>query len=48
MDFVYVKRTYNENIKQFEDDYKSVPEWRKKNTGYSDHFPIKCIIDILS
>ena len=48
IDFVYIKRTYNENIKQFEDDNKSVPEWRDKNTGYSDHFPIMCIIDILS
>jgi hypothetical protein len=48
MDFVYMKRTYNESTKQLEDDNKSVPAWREKNTGYSDHFPILCIIDILN
>jgi len=26
---------------------KSIPRWREPNTGYSDHFPILAIIDIV-
>jgi hypothetical protein len=47
MDFVYLRRFYNEKTKQFEDDNRSIPAGRDKDTGYSDHFPVLCIIDIL-
>ena len=46
MEFVYQKKYYNENSKQYEDD-KNLPKGREKNTGYSDHFPIMCILDLL-
>ena len=46
MDFVYLRRFYNEKTNQFEDDNRSIPAGRDKNTGYSDHFPILCVIDI--
>ena len=46
MEFAYQKKYYNENSKQYEDD-KSLPKGREKNTGYSDHFPIMCIVDLL-
>lgn len=46
MEFLYQKKYYNENTKQYEED-KNFPKGREKNTGYSDHFPILCVLDIL-
>jgi len=46
MEFVYQKKSYNDNTKQFEDD-RNFQKGREMNTGYSDHFPIMCIIDLI-
>lgn len=45
-EFVFQKKYYNDNTKQYEID-KNFPRGRENNSGYSDHFPIMCILDVL-
>jgi endonuclease/exonuclease/phosphatase family protein len=45
--FEYYKTFMDENNKLHRID-KSIPRWREPNTGYSDHFPIQGIINILN
>jgi hypothetical protein len=45
--FEYYKMFSDENNKLHRID-RSIPRWREANSGYSDHFPIQGIINILS
>ena len=47
MDFVFLKYYYNEETADFKADNRSIPQGRDANTGYSDHFPIQCMIKLL-
>lgn len=46
MEFCYQKY-FQDSKKERKDDKKSIPLCREPNTGYSDHFPIQCSIDIV-
>ena len=47
MEFVFLKYYYNEETADFKADNRSIPQGRDANTGYSDHFPIQCMIKLL-
>jgi hypothetical protein len=47
MEFCYQKYYHDSNTKEWKEDRKSIPVGRKRNIGYSDHFPIQCLLDIV-
>lgn len=46
MEFCYQKY-YRLKYKEWKEDRKSISVGRKRNTGYSDHFSIQCLLDIV-
>jgi hypothetical protein len=47
MEFCYQKYYQDPFTKEWKEDKKSIPLCRERNTVYSDHFPIQCLLDIV-
>lgn len=46
-EYKFLRNYYNQETGEFKPDNRSIPPGRDANTGYSDHFPIQCMIKIL-